>query len=929
MNAFAKLARSIRKSLTFQPQLPIRRGRLQLEPLEARDVPSGSPVRTYDGTGNNLTNTDWGSTGSDLIRVAAAAYADGLSAPAGADRPSPRVISNALADEHGVSRVSAQGLSAMVYAWGQFLDHDIGLTPTGSTETLSIPVPTGDPSFDPNSTGTKTITTKRSIFDAATGTSTAREQVNTITAWIDGSMVYGSNDTTAAALRTFSGGQLKTSAGNLLPFNDAATFPTGTVTMSNDAHVVANDQLFAAGDARANENIELTSIQTLFVREHNRVAAELAAANPNLTDGELYQRARAIVVGEIQAITYNEWLPTLLGPDALAPYAGYDDTVNPQLANEFSTAAFRFGHSLLADDIQFLNNSGTEVRSGVSLSAAFFNPATIRDVGVDPILKYLASDPSSEIDTKVVDSVRNFLFGPPGSGGLDLASLNIERGRDHGLADYNSAREAYGLPRVTTFAMITSNAETQAKLQELYGSVDKIDLWVGGLAEDHLPGSSVGPTLKAIITEQFERLRDGDRFWYQNTFTGAQLRELDNTTLADVIARNSTSTNLQENVFRFRVGVSGSVTNFVNRPVAGHRVELVTAGGESVAAATTDTLGQYAFAVVDGLRTGDYAIQTTDARGARVTRSVSVSRGDLFQNVDLALADAPADPVRVHCYAVGENGGGRVQAYHADGTPSFTLTPYEGFLGGVHVATGDVNGDGVDDIVTGAAAGAAPHVKVFDGLTGQEIASFFAYDREFLGGVNVAIGDIDGDGFAEIVTGAGPGAAPHVKVFDGRDFAERQSYFAYDEAFLGGVTVAVGVEPDGRAIIVTGTETNGSHVKVFDGRGSLELRSFLAFDAKFVGGVSVAASDLNGDGVADVVIGAGAGGGSRVEIVGGRDGRELASFIAFSEDYAGATGVSRIGLGRILARASDGDSTHLKAFGLPDGVEVWSYYAFE
>ena len=149
-------------------------------------------------------------------------------------------------------------MSAMVYAWGQFIDHDLDLTLTGTTESLPIPVPAGDPSFDPASTGAQVIPMKRSTFDPSTGATTARQQVNSITAWLDGSMVYGSDAGTAASLRTLQGGRLKTSEGNLLP------------TDSNGN--------FLAGDIRVGENPELTSLQTLFVREHNRLAARLAGA---------------------------------------------------------------------------------------------------------------------------------------------------------------------------------------------------------------------------------------------------------------------------------------------------------------------------------------------------------------------------------------------------------------------------------------------------------------------------------------------------------------------------------------------------------------------------------------------------------------------------------------------------------------------------
>ena len=155
------------------------------------------------------------------------------------------------------------------------------------------------------------------------------------------------------------------------------------------------------------------------------------------------------------------------------------------------------------------------------------------------------------MDTQLVGGLRNFLFGPPGAGGFDLASLNMQRGRDHGLADYNSTRAAYGLPRVTSFAQITGNLDLQARLASLYGNVDSIDLWIGGLAEDHVPGSSVGPTFRKIIADQFERIRDGDRLWYLRVFSGAQRQALQQTRLSEIIRRNTTITKLQDNAFFF------------------------------------------------------------------------------------------------------------------------------------------------------------------------------------------------------------------------------------------------------------------------------------------------------------------------------------------------------------------------------------------
>lgn len=634
---------------------------LQRRELMAADLASLArplPMVTYsiDGTANNVANSEWGSTQEQLLRLAKAEYGDGISTPGGTDRPDAREISNAIADQGDTDIISDRNLSAMIYAWGQFIDHDIGLTPTAGTESINIAVPKGDPYFDPLGTGTQVMRVSRSIFDASTGTSAAnpRQQINTITAWLDGSMVYGSDAATAMKLRTLSGGKLKLDADGMLPENNSTNFPTGTVPLVNDAHRVPDNQLLAAGDVRANENIELTSLHALFAREHNRWADRLKALNPQLSDEQLYVRARAMVIAELQAITYNEWLPAILGPNAIAPYRGYNSRVNPQLSNEFSTAAFRFGHSLLGDDVEFLNANGRPIAEDMALSDAFFNPTVFDDVSIESIIKYLASDPSSELDSKVVGSVRNFLFGPPGAGGFDLASLNIQRGRDHGLADYNDTRAALGMSRVRSFADITRNKELQQKLQTLYGSVNNIDLWVGLLAEDHVPGTSFGPTGSRIVANQFERLRDGDRFWYENAHSGQLLRELRSTRLSDIIARDTDLKNIQSNAFIFQAELSGTVFRDVNgngrqdrgdNPLPGVTLELVSqTSGEAIATTRTTPQGRFTFDVQSGVRTDSYFVRAvSDANGRPATgqsRIVGVTRGDqTFRDLDFALGN--------------------------------------------------------------------------------------------------------------------------------------------------------------------------------------------------------------------------------------------------------------------------------------------------
>lgn len=515
------------------------------ESVSLSDLNAADEYRSIDGTGNQLLDPDAGSSFEQLVRISDAAYSDGVSDPAGSDRVSARVVSNEIADQETVERNDRQ-LSDMVWVWGQFLDHDLSLTEPGeSREAFDIEVPSGDSWFDPAATGEVTIGLDRSVFDEATGGSTddPRQQISQITSWIDGSMVYGSSDEKASELRSFEGGQLRVSDGDLLPVESHAA-----------AVLEAGDQVFSgqfiAGDVRANENIVLTSMHTVWVREHNRIATEIAAADASLTDELVYQEARQKVIAQIQHITWNEFLPALLPQDLLSDYSGYQPDVDPAIANEFSTAAYRFGHTMLSSELQRLNPDGTEAAEGsIALRDAFFSPDELRQHGIDSVLMGATVQQANEIDTQVVDDVRNFLFGPPGAGGFDLVSLNIQRGRDHGLADYNSVRVDLGLDPVVDFGDITSDVALQQKLETVYGDVHNVDLWVAGLAEDHVEGGSLGETFASIIANQFTRLRDADRFWYEAILEGDELAEVQAATLSDVIARNTSLNQLSADVF--------------------------------------------------------------------------------------------------------------------------------------------------------------------------------------------------------------------------------------------------------------------------------------------------------------------------------------------------------------------------------------------
>jgi len=506
-------------------------------PPDFRDPLVGDPsgeYRNIDGTGNHMTHFELGAANTPLHRMLQNGYEDGISEMGGANRPSPRVISNAVCAEQGRT-VNPLGASDMLWQWGQFLDHDIDLSETNAPFFPDhIRPETGDPFFDPDAMGLSQIDFHRSHVYRGTGISTSypRQQLNAITHYIDASNVYGSDFERAAALRTNNGGALKVSSGNMLPFNvDGFDNAGGT-----------GAELFLAGDIRANEQVALSAMHTLFVREHNRLAAEISASTPGLSDEEIYQRARRFVGGLMQGITYNEFLPALLGPNALVPYQGYRATVSPAITNCFSTAVYRFGHSALSETLLRLDANGNPIPFGnLQLKDAFFEPQRlIAEGGIEPILRGLTAQEMSAIDVKVIDAVRNFLFGDPTAGGLDLASLNIQRGRDHGMPGYPEAHFARGLGRVASFDQVGSDPATQALLASVYDSVGDVDLWIGGLAEDPVNGGHVGELFFHILKLQFEKLRDGDRYWYQWTMSAAEIVEIDDTTLADVIRRNTT-----------------------------------------------------------------------------------------------------------------------------------------------------------------------------------------------------------------------------------------------------------------------------------------------------------------------------------------------------------------------------------------------------
>jgi peroxidase len=549
-------------------------------------------ARGFDGTGNNLTDIfrTIGAVGTRYRRLTPVEYENGINSPAGiappvgtrrplpdgtipADRPSARLVSNVVADQAGQIIPNDRLMSDLIWGVGQFVNHDTDLAledneaiansliAQGVPKDFPIPIPIDDPVFGPNGTNPSPLgylPFERNIFAPETGTTIngmPGEAINTVTAWLDLSTVYGSDPIKSSTLSQLTDGMLRT-----FPTDTGALLPPDFEGVTAGGAFMGVG--FMAGDVRANENSSLVSQHTLWVRNHNRLAGELATAHPDWGNAELFERARQINIAQWQNIVVYEWLPALIGNNFVPGYSGYNPSIDPQTTNAFAVAALRIGHTLVSDRILRLDENYQPTPEGeIAFIENFGAPNITEGEDIDEIFRGLATGVAQEVDTKVIDDLRNGLpaVGPVG---FDLAAANIQRGRDRGLADYNELRRTLsiampelGIHPVSSFAEITADPELQQKLAQLYGSVDDIDMWVGLMAEDHLPGASVGQTEQAILGFQYTMMRDGDRFWFENPietggfFTPAEITEIRNVRMSDIIELNTNVTGLRENVF--------------------------------------------------------------------------------------------------------------------------------------------------------------------------------------------------------------------------------------------------------------------------------------------------------------------------------------------------------------------------------------------
>jgi hypothetical protein len=283
------------------------------------------------------------------------------------------------------------------------------------------------------------------------------------------------------------------------------------------------------------------------------------------------------------------------------------------------------------------------------------------------------------------------------------------------------------------------------------------------------------------------------------------------------------------------------------------------------------------------------------------------------------------------------NGASTVNLYDAaTGQPTGTAVPFPGFEGPVKVASGDFNSDGVADLVAGAGFGGGPAIAILDSQTGQVMESFFAFDPAFTGGIFVAVQDTNGDGILDIIASAGPGGGPEVRIFNGANLNLLRSFYAYAADFTGGVSVAsVDFNNDGILDLVTGAGPGGApHVKVFDGDTNAIISQWYAYPVTFTGGVFVAIGDIGNDVTFEVVTGAGQGGAPVVAVWDPFTGALLSQFMAYAEDFTGGARVAindgnGDGIADILTGAGPGGGPHVKAFSFPALDLLFEFYSGE
>ncbi|XP_054024899.1 dual oxidase 2 [Dryobates pubescens] len=526
-------------------------------------------VQRYDGWYNSLQHHSRGAAGARLQRLLPADYADGVyQAPQEPRVPNARRLSRAAAQgPSGLPSRRNTTVLAVFFGFHVLLDI-LGTEKAGCpAEFLNIHIPAGDPVFDPAGSGEVVLPFQRISWAPETGQSpnSPRQQTNEVTGWLDGSAIYGPSHAWSDALRSFSGGRLAAGPGGQLPRETDGRIPMWKALDPATGRGGPRG-IYDLGSAWGNESPFLQALGITWFRYHNHLAAGLARAHPSWSDEDLFQHARKQVIATFQSIVLYEWLPALLGT-RVPDYPGYQQHLDPSLSPEFVVAVGQFLATMVPPGVykrtpkcQFQrvpgpNSSFPAMRLCNSYWSRELPQADA--VEVDNLLLGMSSQIAEREDHIVVEDLQDFWYGPLRYSRSDLVASRLQRARDLGLPSYNRARRRFGLRPLRSWTDLGTHLPPQvlAEVAALYGNdTAGLELLPGGMLE---ADSSL---FSAIILEQFVRLRDGDRFWFENThnglFTEQEALRIRNTSFRDVLAAvtHAEHTDLQAQVFSWSQG---------------------------------------------------------------------------------------------------------------------------------------------------------------------------------------------------------------------------------------------------------------------------------------------------------------------------------------------------------------------------------------
>lgn len=539
--------------------------------------------RTYDGSCNNLEIPTWGMADTAYTRLVKSIYHDGINEPkrsvSGKELPNPRLLRTHL---FPAGDFNDKDRSLMYMQFGQTVAHDTALsadwlgydgigveccsdkaTPLPckniSIGCYPVKIPKNDEYYAPK--GVSCISVARSMKKYTVGGYIGpAEGVNTNNHFIDCSFTYGSDNDKAAQLREYRRGRLRTQE-----------LPDGRKVLPQDENPVescslrTNGTCFFAGDGRVNQNTQLTALQTIFIREHNRLAEELYSMNEHWDDEKIYQEARRIFIAEYQHIVYNEYLPEILDEEWLEKYhlksskTGfgncYNVSIHPGTFIEFTHAIFRIFHGTAQSDLIVYKDIGCPVKK-VKISKWMDKPEIlIQDNNLDQFLLGLTQQPATKDDKWTVSELTKNLFAVDQDYGQDLDMFDIQRGRDNGLGCYNDYREFTGHPRAKKFEDFSDlmSYEDAMSLAHFYEHPDDVELMMVMLEKRKRGLLTVH---KALLIEQFYRWKCGDRFFYDYSespypFTEDQINEIKKITLSKLLCDNADNiTRIQTNSFK-------------------------------------------------------------------------------------------------------------------------------------------------------------------------------------------------------------------------------------------------------------------------------------------------------------------------------------------------------------------------------------------